>query len=260
MSVKNKVVLITGGGTGLGEATASLLAEEGAHVILMGRRAVEIERVAESVGAMAIAADAADAASVQKVIAKIIEKFSHLDAVVHCAGVFIEGNAQNTSDEQWGQLLRANLTSVFVTSREALPALVKRRGSIVIISSIAGLEAMPQGVGYVAAKHGVIGLARSMALDFGPQGVRVNTICPGWFRTPMADSEMEPVMAANNFSLDDAYRLVTSDVPLRRAGVPKEVATLCRFLIDDEESSILTGTVIPADGGSTIVNVPTIRI
>jgi NAD(P)-dependent dehydrogenase (short-subunit alcohol dehydrogenase family) len=118
---------------------------------------------------------------------------------------------------------------------------------------------MPQAAGYVAAKHGVIGLARSLALDFGPKGVRVNTICPGWVRTPMADREMETVMEVKGLTLDGAYDLVTCDTPLRRAGMPSEIAALCKFLIDDE-SSIITGAVIPADAGSTVVCAPTIRL
>lgn len=259
MSVEGKVVLITGGGTGIGEAAAMLLAQDGASVIVMGRRASEVNRVAIETGAHAVTADASNAHEVREALAGITAQFGGLDAIIHCAGSVAYGDVQSTTDLQWAEMLSSNLTSVFVTSREALPDLVARKGSIVIISSIAGLEAMPQAAGYVAAKHGVIGLARSLAFDFGPKGVRVNTICPGWVRTPMADREMQAVMEAKGLTLDGAYDLVTCDTPLRRAGTPSEIAALCRFLIDDE-SSIITGAVIPADAGATIVCAPTIRL
>jgi meso-butanediol dehydrogenase / (S,S)-butanediol dehydrogenase / diacetyl reductase len=96
-------------------------------------------------------------------------------------------------------------------------------------------------------------------MDYGPQGVRANAVCPGWIRTPMADAEMGAIMTRDSISLDDAYALVTSDTPLRRAGTPEEVADLCCYLASDR-ASLLTGTVIAADGGSTVVCAPTIRM
>jgi NAD(P)-dependent dehydrogenase (short-subunit alcohol dehydrogenase family) len=101
------------------------------------------------------------------------------------------GTAGDIADEEWARSWRANVTTCLVAARACLPQLIARRGSVVVVSSIAGLAAAPESVGYVSAKHGVIGLARSMARDFGTRGVRVNTVCPGWVRTPMADEEMD---------------------------------------------------------------------
>lgn len=252
MSNNGKVVLVTGGGSGIGEATARLLSKSGFRVAVMGRRSHEIEKVAAEIEGIAVTADAANSESVRKAISKIVDLYGSLDAVIHCAGTYDGGGALDFSDLQWKSIIDINLTTAFVTSREALPSLIKSKGAIVIVSSLAGIEAIPESVGYVTTKHALIGLTRSMALDYGPQGVRVNVICPGWTKTEMADHEMVPLMDQHNISLDDAYSLITSDVPLRRAGNPDEIARVCKFLVEDS-SSLITGAVIPVDGGSSIV-------
>jgi meso-butanediol dehydrogenase / (S,S)-butanediol dehydrogenase / diacetyl reductase len=134
---------------------------------------------------------------------------------------------------------------------------VRRQGSIVVISSIAGLAAAPESVGYVTAKHGLIGLARSMARDYGRHGVRVNVVCPGWVRTPMADEEMDQLAGLRGLaSRDAAYALPTAQVPLRRPAEPAEVAAVVAFPASSEASAV-TGAVIPADCGATAVDLPT---
>ena len=153
--------------------------------------------------------------------------------------------------------MRGNLHSAFHSARACLPLLIERRGSIVLLGSIASLAAGPGVCGYTTAKHALVGLNRSLARDFGPQGVRVNCVCPGWVRTPMADEEMQPLMQRYGEDLDAAYARVTADVPLRRPATADEIAALCRFLVS-AEASIITGAVIAADGGSTIVDVPTL--
>ncbi len=163
----------------------------------------------------------------------------------------------DTTDEAWAQGLRANLDTAFVVARECLPYLIDRQGCIVIISSIAGLAAGTEVCGYTTAKHGLIGLARSLARDYGPRGVPVNVVCPGWVKTPMADAELKELAQAKGLSLEQTYALVTRDVPLRRPAEPEEIASICRFLAS-EQASIVTGAVITADGGATIVDVPTL--
>lgn len=257
MSMAGKTVLITGGGTGIGEACARRLAAENAHVILMGRRAEVLERVAAAVGCVAIVGDASKAEDGQRAVLLARTRFGGLDAVIASAGGFGMGRATETDDAAWQANLQANLTSAFVVARECLPALIERRGAIVLVSSIAGLAAGPDVCGYTTTKHAMIGLARSLARDYGPCGVRVNTVCPGWVRTPMADDEMRVLMDKYGETLEQSYARVTADVPLRRAASPDEIASVCRFLVSPE-ASIVTGAVLVADGGSTIVDVPTL--
>ena len=259
MSFAGKVILVTGGGTGIGKACAIRLLADGATVILMGRRTDVLQQVAQEIGALAVAGDASSTTDVQRAVQLAQTRFGGLDAVIASAGGFGMGRATETDDAAWQASLQANLNSAFVLSRECLPALMQRQGSMVFVSSIAGLAAGPEVCGYTTTKHALIGLARSLARDYGHYGVRVNTVCPGWVRTPMADDEMRVLMQKGNMSLDEAYAAVTADVPLRRAAASEEIAAVCRFLVSGE-ASIITGAVIVADGGSTIVDVPTLAL
>ena len=153
--------------------------------------------------------------------------------------------------------MRGNLDSAFVFLRAAIGALRDARGSIVVISSLAGLAAGPSTVGYTTAKHALIGLTRSIARDHGTFGVRANALCPGWVRTPMADKEMDEFAAAAGLGdREAAYRTVTEDVPLGRPAEPAEIAEAILFLASPA-SSYITGAVLPIDGGATSVDVPT---
>jgi NAD(P)-dependent dehydrogenase (short-subunit alcohol dehydrogenase family) len=257
MALTGKVALVTGGGTGIGAACARRFAQEGAQVAVMGRRREPLDGVAAEIGGLAVPGDASSADDVRRAVDTVAARWGGLDILVASAGSLGNGTALDTSDASWEQSLRANLTTAFVCAREALPQLIERRGSIVIISSIAGLVAGMEVCGYVTTKHALIGLTRSLARDYGPQGVRVNAVCPGWVRTPMADEEMQVLMERDGISLDAAYALVTRDVPLRRPAAADEIAAICHFLVSDE-ASIVTGVVLPADGGSTIIDAPTL--
>ncbi|MHA6195735.1 SDR family NAD(P)-dependent oxidoreductase [Pseudomonas wadenswilerensis] len=252
-----RTVLITGAGSGIGAACVKRLAALGDNLVLVGRRREALEKVAAGTDALVLAGDAADSATWAGFVEQIRARFGGLDALVCCAGGHGLGNALDTSDEAWEAAMRGNLHSAFHSARACLPLLVERRGSIVLLGSIASLAAGPEVCGYTTAKHALVGLNRSLARDFGPQGVRVNCVCPGWVRTPMADEEMQPLMQHYGEDLDAAYRRVTTDVPLRRPATADEIAALCQFLIS-AEASIVTGAVIAADGGSTIVDVPTL--
>lgn len=257
MSLLNKIIVITGAGTGIGEACARRFAAEGAHVVLIGRRAAPLQRVAQVTGGLVLVGDAANSADWQDFLARIQQTYGGIDALVACAGGMGLGTAIDTDDAGWQQALAANLGTAFTSARACLPALQHRRGSIVLLASIASLAAGPGVCGYTTAKHALLGLTRSLARDYGPHGVRVNAVCPGWVRTPMADEEMQPLMAHYGEDLDAAYRRVTAAVPLRRPALAHEVAALCRFLVSDE-ASIITGASIVADGGASIVDVPTL--
>ena len=257
MSLCGKVVLVTGGGTGIGAACAARFANEGAQVCVLGRRKELVEKVAADVGGLALIADASHGQEMRAAVQTVTQRFGGIDVLIANAGGHGLSDALHTDDEAWARARQANLDTAFVAAREVLPRLIERRGSIVFIASIAALAAGPEVCGYTTFKHAMIGLMRSLARDYGPRGVRVNAVCPGWVRTPMADEEMELLMRSRGFTLDEAYACVTADVPLRRPATAQEIAAVCRFLASDD-ASIVTGAVITADGGSTIVDLPTL--
>ena len=258
MKLQGKVAVITGGGTGIGAAVARRFIAEGAKVVITGRRLEPLEAVAKATGAVAFAADSADAAQMQKLAGFARSEFGGIDCLVVNAGVHIFGKISETSDEDWNLCLRGNLNTAMVSMREVLPALIQSRGTIVAVSSIAGLFAGPEATGYVATKHALLGLVRSVARDYGPQGVRVNAVCPGWVRTPMADEEMEVLRQRHGLStIEDAYKMATKHVPLRRPATPEEVASVIAFLAS-EDAAMVNGVSLPVDGGSAIVDLPTI--
>lgn len=255
--MNGKVALITGGGTGIGAACARRLARDGAKVVVVGRRKAVLDDVVKSIGVLALVADASNTGEMQGVVTEVLRKYGRIDILIASAGGHGLGSATDTDDDAWQKSISSNLNSAFVASRECLPTLCKHNGSILLISSIAGLVAGPEVCGYTTTKHALIGLTRSLARDYGPKGVRVNAICPGWVRTPMADEEMQVLMDKYGINLDQAYQMVTSNVPLRRPATADEIASACRFLVSDD-AAIITGAVLVADGGSMVVDLPTL--
>jgi NAD(P)-dependent dehydrogenase (short-subunit alcohol dehydrogenase family) len=253
-----KTVIVTGAGTGIGAATARRLSEEGANVILTGRRVEPIEAVAASCNGVAVAGDAASKDHAEALVRHAGDRFGGLDAVVCNAGGFGFGTLTEMSDGHWAKAVEANPNTAMVTARAAMPALIASGGSILMMASIAALASGPEACGYVTMKHGLIGLTRSIARDFGKHGVRCNAICPGWVRTEMADMEMSELMQRKGLAnREEAYALVTKDVPLGRPAMPEDVAAAVAFLCS-AEASMITGAVLTVDGGATIVDVPTL--
>lgn len=253
-----KVALVTGGGSGIGAASARLFAREGAKVVVTGRRPDPLRDVAAETDGVAVPGDAADPDDVRRAVRACRERFGGLDVLLANAGGEGGGPVAETSDEVWAASLRSNLTTAFVCAREALPAMLERgTGSIVVVSSEAALAPAPGIAGYNTSKTALLGLVRSLAVDYGPHGIRANALCPGWVQTPMADQEMDRLGAARGLSRDEAYALAGRPIPLRRAASPGEIASVCLFLASDE-SSFLTGAVIPADGGASAVDAGTL--
>jgi NAD(P)-dependent dehydrogenase (short-subunit alcohol dehydrogenase family) len=255
---EGKTALISGGGTGIGAAVARRLTQEGAKVVLMGRRQAQLAAVADAIGAEILVGDAADTGDAERAVALAVDRFGGLDVVVANAGGHGFATLAETSDDDWAAARRANLDTAIVLLRAAMPQLVLRKGSIAVTASIASLAAPASAFGYTVAKHAQIGLVRSIARDFGRQGVRCNAVCPGWVTTEMADAEMDELRAKMGLSTrGEAYALVTKDVPLGRPAHPAEVAAAIAFLCSSE-AAMITGAILTVDGGSTIVDVPTL--
>ena len=258
MRFSNKTALITGGGTGIGAAVARQIAAEGGNVVLVGRRREPLEAVARQTGALTITADAADGTSMGAAVAQTCSRFGRLDILIANAGGHGVGPTVEMSDETWALATRLNLDTAFVSARECLPSLIEAKGNIVVLSSIAGLFAGPDAVGYVTMKHACIGLAKSLARDYGRRGVRTNTVCPGWVATAMADEQMQVIMRRHRLaSIDEAYALATRDVPLGRPASPEEVSEAVCFLASPQ-ASMINGAILTVDGGASTVDLPTL--
>ncbi len=258
MRFDNKVAIVTGGGTGIGAAVARRIAAEGGKVALIGRRPEPLQAVAGEIGAAVFAADAADTESMKAAVTATAEKFGGIDILIANAGGHGVGPTVSMSDETWELAVRLNLNTAFVSARESLPHLIRSKGNIVVLSSIAGLFAGPDAVGYVTMKHGCIGLAKSLARDYGRRGVRTNTVCPGWVTTAMADEQMEMLVEKHKLaSIAEAYALVTKDVPLGRPASAEDVANAVCFLASGE-AAMINGAILTVDGGAGTVDLPTL--
>ncbi|WP_199433691.1 SDR family NAD(P)-dependent oxidoreductase [Qaidamihabitans albus] len=250
--------LVTGGGTGIGAAIATRLAEDGGDVVVSGRRREPLEEVASTHSRIvAMPADATDGAAMSRVVEDIGERYGSLDGVVANAGGHGYDTVGGTSDEAWRSSLDANLTTAFVTAREALGPLEKSGGSIVVVSSLSALRAAPETAGYTIGKHALLGLVRSIARDYGHR-LRANAVCPGWVRTPMADEEMQVLVHGGGAAdVESAYATVTRDVPLGRPAAPEEIAGVVAFLLGPD-ATYVHGATLVVDGGAHIVDVPTL--
>lgn len=253
----DRVALISGGGSGIGEAIAHRFVAEGALVVLTGRRPDALQPVVEALdgSAIALAGDASDTAHCEAVVEATIDRFGRLDIVVANAGIDVGSDVATLRDEDWDATLATNLSGPMKLTRTALPYLIEKgNGSIVLVASVNGFVNTPSSAAYDASKAGLISLARSLAVDYGAQGIRANALCPGWVATPMADTDMDALASARGITRADAYALVARDLPLQRCATPDEIAACCAFLASDD-ASFVTGTTLVADGGGLAVDV-----
>jgi NAD(P)-dependent dehydrogenase (short-subunit alcohol dehydrogenase family) len=250
MRLDDKVALITGATSGIGRATAVLFAEEGAAVAVVGRdadrgRAVE-EQIRSTGGrAVFVGADVRRADDCERAVAETVDAFGRLDVLFNNAGVYVENDALGCSEEEWDAQVDTSLKGAFLMSKFALPHIIAQgTGSIVNCASGWGIVGGEKAVAYCAAKGGMIVMTKAMAIDHGPQGIRVNAVCPGDTDTPM-----ERVDAENKgWSWDEYVHWATDGRPIARMASPEEIARAVLFLASDE-SSFITGAVLPVDGG-----------
>jgi NAD(P)-dependent dehydrogenase (short-subunit alcohol dehydrogenase family) len=251
MRLENKVALITGGTSGIGEAVAELFAREGAKVAITGRNESRghavTARILEAGGsAIFLRTDVRKAAECQRAVDETLRSFARLDILFNNAGVFFPQTALECTEEEWDLQIDINLKGTFLMSKCALtPMIAQGSGVIINNSSGWGLVGGDKAVAYCASKGGVVLLTKAMAIDHGRQGIRVNCICPGDVDTPMLPED------ARLRGLDwKAYLAGCENRPLGRIGTVDEIAKAVLFLASDD-SSFMTGTALVVDGGGT---------
>lgn len=239
---KDKVVLITGAGNGIGAAAAKRFSSEGATVVLADYVREDVEKMAASLPpdrSFARVVDVSDPEAVEKMIAETVEKHGHLDIMINNAGVHVIGSILETTLDDWRRISSINIDGVIFGAKYSLPHLIKSKGCMINTSSVSGLGGDWGAAFYCASKGAVANLTRAMALDHGLSGVRINAVCPSLVKTNMTKGFDEAVQEKFN-----------ERIPLGRAAQPEEVAAVMAFLASDD-ASFINGACIPVDGGAT---------
>jgi len=247
MRLKGKVAIITGGGSGIGRATAELFAREGAKVVVADYNADLGEETAQAIreaggDALFVAVDVSDSVQVQYMVQATLDAYGPVDILFNNAGILVFGTILDTDEVSWNRLMSINLTGVFLCSKAVLPHMMARGGGCIIntSSSTGAHDAAGNSAAYVASKGGVALLTKAMAIDHAKGNVRVNAIAPGPTDTPML---------RDNFSAEELEAFAAT-FPLKRLGRPEELAHAALFLASDE-ASFVTGCILAADGGQT---------
>lgn len=249
MRLRDKVALITGGTSGIGAATAIRFVQEGAAVAITGRSSERGEQlvkemVASGGEAIFIRSDVSLAADCRNAVEKTLERFGKIDVLFNNAGVFHPKTIPECTEEEWDETIDSSLKGAFLMSKYVLPSMIERRsGSIIHTSSGWGILGGDKAAAYCAAKGGLVVMAKAMAIDHGPDGIRVNCVCPGDVLTPMLHDDAEK----RGMSWDD-YAAGAEGRPLGRIGSVDDIANAVLFLAS-EESSFVTGESLVVDGG-----------
>ncbi len=244
MRLNNKTAIITGGATGIGLACARLFTREGARVAIFGRRQDRLDQARKQIGdsVLAVQGDITHEQDIQRLVDTTLKELGKVDILINNAGTFTGGPLHETDAEAWDRVFNINMTGVFQLTRRVLPSMVEQgSGSIIHISSILGIVAMPQTAAYNASKGALNQFSKSIAVEYGAQGIRSNALCPG-----MIETEMTEELRSDTALMAEWIK----DYPLGRFGQPEEVAQACLFLASDE-SAFITGTTLPIDGGYT---------
>lgn len=244
---RGKSVIITGGTSGIGLATAQLLSAKGANLVITGKNKEKgkkaLSHIKGSGDVEFFKGNVASVTETEKLIELVKKKHGGLDVLVNNAGVYLSKKIDETSEEEWDWIMNTNLKGVYVVSRASIPLLRESKGCIVNVASVSGLVGVRNEAAYCASKGGVIQLTKAMALDYAKEGIRVNAVCPGDIETPMMWEALNRV--------EDRSLAVEKDKalhPLGRFGKASEVARLIMYLASDD-SSFVTGTAVSIDGG-----------
>jgi NAD(P)-dependent dehydrogenase (short-subunit alcohol dehydrogenase family) len=251
MRLANKVALITGGTSGIGEASALLFAKEGAKIAIAGRNEKRGHSVTEQIlqeggSAIFIRTDVRKSEECRRAVDETVHAFGRLDILFNNAGIFYPHTALDCTEEEWDLQIDINLKGTFLMSKSALPGMIQQGSGVIINNSSGwGIVGGDAAVAYCASKGGVVLLTKAMAIDHGRQGIRVNCICPGDVDTPMLPEDAR----MRGLQWED-YLAGCSNRPLGRIGTADEIAKAALFLASDD-SSFMTGAALVVDGGGT---------
>ena len=243
--MQGKICLITGASSGIGRAAALLFAENGASVLAVGRNETELNSLRDEAqgNVYLYRADILETTAVEKSVNDCVEKFGQIDVLVNAAGIILNGSVENTSLNDWDEMMNINLRTVFLMMQKCVPHLEKTKGNIVNVSSVAGQRAFPNVLAYCVSKAAVDQLTRCSAIELAPQGIRVNAVNPGVVVTKlhkrggMTDKDYESFLERSK-----------TTHPLGRVGEPEEIAELIYYLAS-EKASWITGATYEIDGG-----------
>ncbi len=246
-----RVVLVTGGSSGIGYAVARAFLEEGAKVAISGRNAARLARAETELRklgpVLAVRGDVARAADAKRMVSETVRRLGPLDVLVNNAGIYVNKPVESITEREYDDVMDINMKGTFLCTKFAIASMLKRRrGAIVNVSSDSGLVGTAGSSVYCASKGAMVLFTKAVALDHARDGIRVNAVCPGEVRTPMLERDA----AESGRGFAEYYRRLVDPIPMKRAATADEVARSVLFLASDE-ASYMTGTALSVDGGST---------